>query len=120
MALACFARPAARLLEPAICTLGGRGYGTGGRVDRERLVGLPSAYCSRVPEKPSIEHYLDEVADASSAHPDWREGQTYFNVLRAMRPDLVEEISAIKGSAADPYTVGLRLPAFLAWLDSVW
>ena len=71
-------------------------------------------------EKPTMTDYLDAVGVAAAAHPNWREGQTYFNVLRTLRPDLVDEVAAVTGTGADAYTTDRNLPVFLEWLETVW
>jgi hypothetical protein len=62
----------------------------------------------------TYDQYLDEVKRiwSSTAHPEWRMGQTYFNVLYAIRPDLANRI---RGSSLDPFYFDDRIYEFLAW-----
>ena len=71
-------------------------------------------------DRPTLDEYLQAVADAPASHPDWREGQTFYNVVRNLRPDLAQQLADIAATDLDPYTVDARLPAFLDWVDSVW
>lgn len=46
--------------------------------------------------------------------PQWRAGQTAFNILVQVRPDIAE---MLRGSDYDPFHQDYRLPAFY---DFVW
>ena len=58
--------------------------------------------------------YEAAVARARKRHPTWRPGQTAFNVLRRMHPDLSE---AAMETPLDPFHQDERLPAFLGWVE---
>lgn len=47
----------------------------------------------------------------------WRRGQTYFNMLYQVRPELAEEI---RTSCLDPFYDDTRIPAFLEAVKSMW
>lgn len=66
----------------------------------------------------TFEEYVQHVSHTRRAHPAWRAGQAYFNVLYSLRPDLSEQV---RGSAElDPFHVDARLPAFLAFVMEEW
>ncbi len=70
-----------------------------------------------MPEPSSLDDYLEAVATARAAHPEWREGQAFFNTLQVMRPDLGQ---SVVGSAIDPFHLDGNLRPFLDWLDDAW
>lgn len=47
----------------------------------------------------------------------WRTGQTYFNALKEIRPDLVEKVIALD---IDPYYEDRNIPAFKKFLTENW
>lgn len=49
--------------------------------------------------------------------PDWRMGQTYFNVLSQVRPDLAE---LVRGTELDPFYQDDRVVGFLEFVASRW
>ena len=61
--------------------------------------------------------YLVLVAQTKNAEPEWRMGQTYFNVLFERRDDLSEEI---RGGKLDPFHNDQAIPAFLSWASDQW
>jgi hypothetical protein len=61
--------------------------------------------------------YLEEVRLEQELHPEWRRGQTYFNVLYDHRPDLSERVRA---TPIDPFYSDKNLHDFLAWLGVNW
>jgi hypothetical protein len=61
--------------------------------------------------------YLSIVSTVADRTPDWRKGQTYFNVLREARPDLAEKV---RGSVLDPFQRDERIEAFLAYVYLNW
>jgi len=66
----------------------------------------------------TFNEYLDSVEAALLAHPAWRQGQTYFNVLASERPDLSEQV---RGTVLDPfYKAGDGLVPFLEWVSAKW
>ena len=50
-------------------------------------------------------------------YPEWREGQTYFNVLYRQRPELADEIRSTK---LDPCYRDERVPEVQEWLQDNW
>lgn len=61
--------------------------------------------------------YLEAVGLTQAGLPNWRSGQTHFNVLCDMRPDLSERVRATE---LDPFHLDSRLPQFLAFLEAEW
>lgn len=59
--------------------------------------------------------YLTTVDQERKSFPQWRLGQTYFNVLHTLHPELANEI---RGTALDPFHVRDRdmLNAFLGFV----
>lgn len=47
-------------------------------------------------------------------YPEWRVGQTYFNVLRDMAPELAERV---REENCNPFYVDAHCQAFLEWLS---
>ena len=47
----------------------------------------------------------------------WRRGQTYFNVLHQIRPDLA---SRVRATRLDPFHDDRRVPEFLSWVNLHW
>jgi len=67
--------------------------------------------------------YLHRVAYAKSEHPEWRMGQTYFNVLREVRPDLADgtgDADGITGTTFDPFYDDDRIARFLTHVVEYW
>ena len=54
---------------------------------------------------------------AHSPQNRWRMGQTYFNVLHEVSPDLANQI---RGRSLDPFYNDGAVPAFLTWLAVRW
>lgn len=52
-----------------------------------------------------------------NAEPDWRLGQSFFNVLREVRPDLAERV---RGTKVDPFYVDDKVTDFLNFVGSRW
>jgi hypothetical protein len=48
----------------------------------------------------SYDDYLEAVVIGSVQYKNWRVGQTAFNVLAGMRPDIAEPV---RGSTVDPF-----------------
>lgn len=79
------------------------------------------------PDQPTYVDYLSAVAtalvnrdnrlDRKHGAPAWRVGQTHFNVLWQLRPDLAD---AARGTQLDPFHRDDRVPAFLRWLRDNW
>lgn len=68
----------------------------------------------------TFEEYLVMVANAKRAHPEWRLGQTYFNVLYEVRPDLSDGKQAIRASAIDPFYQDHLVAVFLVDVARRW
>jgi hypothetical protein len=59
--------------------------------------------------------YLMKVTEAMKEHPNWREGQAYFNVLRDHLPEMANRI---RGTEFDPfYREGDDLDVFREWVS---
>jgi hypothetical protein len=65
----------------------------------------------------SYQEYVTAVTAASDAHPSWRLGQAYFNVLADANPALAD---SIRGSDLDPFYNDDVLPALVVWLQGSW
>lgn len=52
-----------------------------------------------------------------NAESDWRLGQSFFNVLREVRPDLAERV---RGTKVDPFYVDDKVTDFLNFVGSRW
>lgn len=50
-------------------------------------------------------------------HPEWRRGQSLFNALSAVRPELAEKLWA---QGPDPFYLDDRLDEALLWIDQHW
>lgn len=57
--------------------------------------------------------FLTVVRVTQEFQPAWREGQTVFNVLGVLRPDLADQVSLTE---LDTYHHDDRVPALLNWL----
>lgn len=64
-----------------------------------------------------LQDYLALVNRMKAEHPEWRAGQTYFNVLRDTRPDLSEKI---RTTGLDPFHDDRNIVAFMAWVAENW
>lgn len=61
--------------------------------------------------------YFMDVTYAYVNALDWRYGQTCFNVLFSIEPELA---NSIRGTELDPFHDDKRVPEFLAWLRDQW
>ena len=61
--------------------------------------------------------FLSAVRTLRAGNPDWRQGQTYFNALHRVRPDLAEKV---RGSELDPFHSDDRIPGFLTFVSNRW
>lgn len=63
--------------------------------------------------------YVKQVNLRRVAHPEWREGQTYFNVLYfdGYDPTFADEI---RGGDLDPFYRDDVVPALLAAVEAHW
>lgn len=77
-------------------------------IDRKKLV--ESA-------KLDFTDYLKLVVIVRSENPSWRKGQTYFNVLHDVRPDLAE---LIRGTSIDPFYRECNFAEFMYRLSIMW
>lgn len=70
----------------------------------------------------TFEEYIQEVQRTfekwSTASDPWRMGQTYFNVLCELRPDLSEQIRS--DFNLDPFYRDQVIPEFTAWARAHW
>lgn len=66
----------------------------------------------------SFDEYLVRVMLALDHEKTLRLGQTYFNVLADVRPDIVERY--IQGTDLDPFHDSRRLAPFLAEVYKRW
>jgi hypothetical protein len=64
------------------------------------------------------EPYETAVAEAQAKHPEWRTGQTHFNVLKEMRPDLAERVRGDMNLG--PFYRVQNLLKFRAWVTQQW
>lgn len=68
-----------------------------------------------------LEEFHAEVAREYQSHMGeanpWRLGQSYFNVLSELRPDLSEQL---RGTKLDPFHIDSVLPLFNVWLLDHW
>ena len=48
----------------------------------------------------TLNEFIAEVVKTTYAHPDWRLGQSVFNRLLELEPDMAEEI---RGTKFDPF-----------------
>ncbi len=78
----------------------------------------------------TFEEYLAEVdrvyllwsgGSKSGGSNPWRLGQTYFNLLMEVRPDLAMRLT-LDGDRndLDPFNSDKRIPMFLEWLEAEW
>ncbi len=73
----------------------------------------------------SINDYWHEVIHAKAKNPNWRFGQTAFNVLYQVRPDLSERV---RGTDIDPFHCRVstatnsseRIKKFREFLNTNW
>lgn len=65
----------------------------------------------------TFSEYLEEVRYRHAKNPDWRAGQTYFNVLTTSRSHIAEEI---RGTMFDPFYDNSVIPEFLAMVFARW
>ena len=65
----------------------------------------------------TVYEYLQKVRTVHVENPDWRLGQSYFNVLTEVRPGLAERV---RGRAVDPFNFVFRIADFLAFFSDHW
>lgn len=61
--------------------------------------------------------YLQQVNQAKLDHPQWRKGQSFFNVLAEVRPDLSEPL---RGGEFDPFHRDEVIREFLQQISEKW
>lgn len=69
---------------------------------------------------PTYYGYLSTVIAERSTHDTWRHGQTAFNVLYRLRPDLSEQVRA---TPLDPFHClddDPRIDRFYEWVATNW
>lgn len=66
--------------------------------------------------------YCAAVRTARRRHPDWRTGQTLFNVLYFEHSGAFDQKWAdeIRGGPLDPFYTDSRIPSFIAALKRHW
>lgn len=62
--------------------------------------------------------FLQEAAATALLHKEWRWGQTLYNCLRLVNPDLTAHV--LTDAQLDPFYNDANVPAFLAWLEQAW
>lgn len=65
----------------------------------------------------SFQEFLNKVIHAKREHPEWRLGQTYFNVLHDCNPKLANRI---RGGAVDPFYKDELVPKFIDFVHERW
>jgi hypothetical protein len=65
----------------------------------------------------TYDDYLAAVGVAKVDHREWRPGQTAFNVLHQVRPDLA---GLVQGSVIDPFFINDNLLDFYRWVKTNW
>lgn len=65
----------------------------------------------------TFEEFCHDIEVTMRRHPQWRRGQTCFNMLRAIKPDLADEV---RTSPYDPFYMDEKLPGFFTWLSERW
>lgn len=65
----------------------------------------------------TFEEYQRQVSEVDAAIPEWRTGQTAFNVLYDIRPELAD---AVRATELDPFYQDELLPAFYARIEEDW
>jgi hypothetical protein len=65
----------------------------------------------------TFDEFLATVKQTEADKPHWRRGQTVFNVLYQLRPDLAERI---RTTDLDPFYLDNRVPWTLAWIEDEW
>jgi hypothetical protein len=71
-----------------------------------------------MPMVESVDEFFGYARLLNEAFPEWRSGQSMFNALRRVRPDLSEQIRG--NTELDPFYVDARIPAFRGWLWAAW
>ena len=61
-----------------------------------------------------MKQYLKKVEEVRKLNPNWRNGQTHFNVLCDMYPELAEKVRC---SNIDPFHNDNILPNFLSFVE---
>lgn len=57
--------------------------------------------------------YSLEVMYQTALHPEYRKGQTMFNVLAAKHPEIADKI---RGTQTDPFHTDTKVAAFWGWI----
>lgn len=65
----------------------------------------------------TLDEYLAECWEQWRQHPEWRMGQTMFNVLKEVRPGLAYNVLATN---LDPFYRDEATDKFLEYLNLAW
>lgn len=65
----------------------------------------------------SYTEYQHTVTEVCLANPSWRLGQSSFNTLQMLRPDLAEKV---RGAALDPFYSDTNMQAFGVFVFENW
>jgi len=65
----------------------------------------------------TYQDFLTHVSDLIRIHREWRFGQTVFNALYQVRPDLADQI---RGTGIDPFYRDDVAKATLHWIERHW
>jgi hypothetical protein len=65
----------------------------------------------------TFEEYIVEVQRQRIQHKSWRLGQTYYNVLDDIRPDLN---ASIVGTHGDPFYTDSNIKRYLDFVATNW
>jgi hypothetical protein len=67
----------------------------------------------------TFNQYVEMVRQLAPLHPEWREGQRYFNTLHDVRPDLADKvINAFP--IVDPFYRDELIASFLGFVGEQW
>jgi hypothetical protein len=61
--------------------------------------------------------FMTEVGRAIMKHPEWRYGQTVFNVMHSMHPELADKF---RGTSVDPFYKDEMAEAFVSACLEEW
>jgi len=65
----------------------------------------------------SLRQFSAEIEAIGRRHPEWRKGQTAYNVLDQRRPDIA---AVLRGTAADHFHQTHLTPEFWAEVRRLW
>ena len=61
--------------------------------------------------------YVTKALKVHHANPELRVGQSYFNTLYDIKPNMA---NTIRGTNLDPFYQNRIIPAFLDWVEENW